>query len=199
MIIVDIETTGLNPYKHSICEIGAIKFEDPSKFFHKFVRIDNNNEIDQKSLEINGQTEKSVRDHNRQSQISVLKDFFEWIKNQKDFYVAGENVGIFDLMWIKSKAEIYNLTYPFQYRSFDLNTAATMKYEETHGKLPIVDGKNQMSLDSIIEFVGLKYERKIHNALEDCKLEAEAISRIRQGKNLFQEYSQFPIPDYLKR
>ena len=45
----------------------------------------------------------------------------------------------------------------------------------------------------------MKDNRETHNALEDCKLEAEAISRISYGKNLIQKYNKFSIPDYLKK
>jgi len=55
-----------------------------------------------------------------------------------------------------------------------------------------------MDLPKILEFVGLRDERKFHNALEDCKLEAECFSRIIYGKNLLLEYSDFLIPGYLK-
>jgi len=42
-------------------------------------------------------------------------------------------------------------------------------------------------------------EGKAHNALEDCRLEAECFSRLVYGQNLIQEYARFPIPKYLTK
>jgi len=68
----------------------------------------------------------------------------------------------------------------------------------------------KMSLKEILNFCGIPDERihvkeneiskgKPHNALEDCKLEGECISRIKFGKNLFPEYAKFPVPEVLKK
>lgn len=199
MIVLDIETTGLDERKHGIIEIGAIKLEDPREYFHIVCRIDEDEEIDPNALKVNGQTEDQVKDYNRPSQKQALMQFFEWIEKQKDFYVAGEVVGTFDLRFLLEKSRKHHLDYPFQKRTFELNTAASLKFEEVRGTLPIVDGNNEISLSSILLFVGMEDIRKAHNALEDAKLEGEAISRIRFGKNLFKEYEKYPIPDYLKK
>ncbi len=198
MIVVDIETSGLDPRKHGILEIAGLKFENPDVFFHSYCRLDKEDEIDPKALEINGFSEEEARDLSRPTQEKALDKFFKWVEERKDFYAAGENVGGFDLNFIKVRADKYNLKFPFQYRSYDLNTAAACKYERMYHKLPIVDGKIKMGLPEILEFVGMKDERKTHSALEDCRLEAEAISRLRFGKGLFLDYTRYKIPGYLK-
>jgi len=197
MIVVDIETSGLDPRKHGILEMAGLKFENPDVFFHSYCGLDKEDEIDSKALEINGFTEEETRDLSRPTQKKALDKFFKWIEERKDFYAAGENVGSFDLNFIKVKADKYGLIFPFQYRSYDLNTAAVCKYERIYCKLPIVDGKIKVGLPQILELVGMKDERGKHEVLEDCRLEAECISRLRHGRGLFLEYSKFKIPDYL--
>jgi inhibitor of KinA sporulation pathway (predicted exonuclease) len=59
-------------------------------------------------------------------------------------------------------------------------------------------GTSNMGLGNILKFCGILYERKIHNALEDAKLTAECLSRILYGKNLFEDYKNSKIPEYLK-
>ena len=67
-----------------------------------------------------------------------------------------------------------------------------------------------MNLPKVIEFCGMKdtriqmkdgkvvQEGTAHNGLDDAKLEAECLSRILYGQNLFRECSHFSVPDYLK-
>jgi len=198
MIVVDIETSGLNPMKNGIIELAAIKLESPEIFYHNYCRLDRDDEIDSKALEINGQTEEDIRSLRRPTQKQVLNDFFNWIKYFGEFYIAGENIGNFDWMFIKTKADKYGLNFPLQYRTYDLNTLAQVKYERIFGRPLVIGGKSNMDLTKILEFVGMRDNRKNHTALEDCKLEAECISRLRHGKGLFLGYSKFKIPGYLK-
>lgn len=199
MIVVDIETSGLYPNKNGIVEIGSLVFENPNRTYNRLCRLDPEDEIDPVALELNGQSEKDVRDLNRISQKEMLGEFFEWIRKEGDFYVAGENVGWFDLAFIKIKADKYGSKFPFQHRSFDLNTAAQTRHKQVYGRFLTENGKSKMGLPEILEFVGFKDNRKKHKALEDCKLEAECIFRLLNGENLISEYNKFPIPDYLKR
>lgn len=198
MIVVDIETTGLSPVKNGIVEIAAIKLDSPEICFQTLCKIDEEDEIDTKALEVNGQSEEEVRDTKRISQKEALIKFFKWVKEQDDFCIIGQNVGEFDWRFLDIKAEKYGLDFPLHKRSIDLHTLAFLKYAQIHNKLPIADGKSIMNLPNILDLAGLKDERNNHNALEDCKLEAECFSRLVYGKNLLKEYSKFPIPEYLK-
>ncbi len=198
MIVLDIETSGLDELKHGIIEIAAIKFENPEIYYYSLCGLDEDDEIDDNALEINGQRREKIRDSSRPSQKQVLTELFEFLERENDFYASGENIGSFDLRFIRAKARKYGLKDRFQYRSYDLHSVASFKYEQVFGELPIKNGKIELNLNKILEFVGLKDERKQHNALDDCRLEAEAISRLKFGKGIFREYSNFSIPNYLK-
>ena len=68
-----------------------------------------------------------------------------------------------------------------------------------------------MNLASVLNLCGIPDQRKQeingeiseegtpHNALEDCKLEGECYCRLKFGKNLFPEYSEFKIPEVLTK
>jgi DNA polymerase III epsilon subunit-like protein len=108
MIVLDTETTGLDPDKNSLLSIGALEFESPENQFYGECRIWDGAEIETIALEING--------------------------------------------------------------------------------------FSKISSNFIFRYVGIIEEREEHNALEDAKLTAEAISRLLHGKQLLEEYKKFPIP-----
>ena len=62
MIALDIETSGGNPVKYGIWQIGAIELENPKNIFLEEARIDEEDEVQKESLLIAGKTEKELRD-----------------------------------------------------------------------------------------------------------------------------------------
>jgi len=201
MIVVDVETTGLCPEKHSIVSIGAVDFLEPENQFYVECRIWYGAEITQEALEINGFSESQIKDPNKPSLEQTVAGFFSWVAKIKgsDITLAGENPS-FDLRFLHSSAERYNLNFPFSHRTVDLHTKVYTHLLERG--LPIkLDKRNcsGMSQDETLKYVGLPKEPKPHNALVGAKGEAEAFSRLMFGKNLFEEYSMFPIPAYLRK
>jgi DNA polymerase III epsilon subunit-like protein len=211
MILIDIETTGVNFWENGIVSIGALCFENPKNQFYGECRIDEDDIITEDALKINGFTREEITNKGKQTQEELVKSFFKWLEKQDTRILAGHNVGFFDLNFIKTKAKKYNLNIKTRYRSLDLCSVAQTRYFQINGKFLLDDYKeNAMSLPEVLRFCGIKDERieirdgklikqgKKHNALEDCKLEAECLSRLLSGKGLFEEYNKFPIPDYLK-
>ena len=45
MIILDLETTGTNPLKHSIIDFAAMDFDNPDYIFHMPVKLKPNSEV----------------------------------------------------------------------------------------------------------------------------------------------------------
>ncbi len=204
MIVLDIETSGVDFEKCGIWQIGAFDLDSKEEFLEEG-RIDNEDQIldsiesSKTVYEVIGKTEEELRDVNKQSQKELLEKFFLWAKEKKIQACICQNPQ-FDLGFIFSKARKYGLKIEIHYRALDLNSIAQVKYFEKEGKLDIDLEKKRvgLGLKEILEFCGLKDERNFHNALEDCKLEGECFSRLIYGKNLFPEYFKFFIPNYLK-
>lgn len=205
MIILDIETSGVDFEKCGIWQIGAIDLDSGEEFVGE-CRIDNEDQIldDVESsktvYEVIGKTERELREVNKQSQKELLGKFFLWAKERKIQICICQNPQ-FDLGFIFSKARKYNLKIEIHFRAFDLHSIAQMKYFGKEGKFNVDFEKKRFGfgLKEILEFCGLKDERTFHNALEDCKLEAECFSRLVYGKNLFPKYAKFPVPEELKK
>lgn len=202
MIVVDIETSGLDFNKCGIWQIGAVELENPENTFLEEARIDDEDKIIDEGketvLEIIGKTEEQLRDKNKQAQKQLIENFFKWFGSIKIKDCICQHPG-FDLGFLTVKARKYNLEIPFPHRAFDLHTLAQIKFFEINKKFLIKENKSDLGLTNILEFVGMKDERGAHNALEDAKLEAECFSRLIFGKNLLPEYSKFPIPEVLKK
>ncbi len=210
MIVVDIETSGLDFEKCGIWQIGALDFYNPENTFLEEARIDDEDVVQDKELEVTGKTEEKFRNKDKQSQKQLLKNFFKWLEGIKIKNFICENPQ-FDLGFIATKARKYGLKILFHHRAYDLHSIASLKYFEVKREFLIKDNHSDMGLPRTLEFCGIPDERriiednkvvkegKLHNALEDCKLEAECFSRIVYGKGLFKEYSKFPIPEYLKK
>jgi len=211
MITFDIETTGLNFWENGILSIGSLCFGNPEKQFYGECRVDEDNIITEEALKINGFSREEIKSEEKQTQEELVRKFVKWMNEQEIRILGGHNVGFFDLNFIKTKAKKYNIPLKMRFRSLDLCSVAQTKYFQIYGKFLLDDYKeNGMSLPEVLKFCGIKDKRveirsgelikqgKTHNALEDCKLEAECFSRLLSGKGLFEEYNKFLIPEYLK-
>jgi DNA polymerase III epsilon subunit-like protein len=210
MIVLDIETSGLNPEENGIWQIGAFEIENPNNYFIEEGRIDKEDKIGEGALKITGKSKEYFLDKNKQSQKDLLIRFFEWFKNASIKNCLCQNPQ-FDLGFIMLKARKYGLEVPFHHRAFDLHSIAQMKYYQINKEFLFKEDYSNMNLSNILSFCGIKDERRHvegdkllsegeeHNALGDCKLTGECFSRIIYGKGLLNEFKKFTIPDYLKK
>ena len=194
MIVVDLETTGLDAQKNSIASIGAVDFLDPSNVFYVECRIEEGAIISEESLKITGFTPESLRDKRRPSVKTVTQDFFWWCKKATARVLSGENPWL-DASFLRKSSATYAIEWPFGHRLVDLHSICYAHYLSWGLPIPYERQGDGLGLDQIIEYLGIKADRKLHNALADAKLEAEAFSRIIYGRPLFKEYTQYPIPD----
>ena len=196
MIVVDVETTGLYPHKHSIASIGAIDSSNIQNQFYDECRIWDGAEISPFALEVNGFTEEDLYDETKPTLGTLINNFLEWASGIDNKILAGENPR-FDYSFLESSAQLSDIPFSLNHRTFDLHTVAyshMMKQGETP---PLSDGISKLSGDKIMQYVGLQPEPKPHNALTGAKYEAEAFSRLLSGGNLLPEFADFEIPDYL--
>ena len=195
MIIVDVETTGLNPQKHSIVSIGGIEFHNSKNQLYQECRIWEGAEIDREALVINGFTEESVKNINKQTLEETIKQFATWAQT-KTGIIAGANPE-FDREFLKASFKRYNI--PWNYNVITLDIRAIWYAHSLKSKHPLKmrNGKIIVNFDAVLAYVGLPSEPKPHNALTGAKLEAEAFSRLIYGRQLLPEYVEFRIPEYV--
>jgi len=197
MVIIDLETSNLDPQTGSIISIGGLDFDNPEITFYGECRVRSNTDINPKSLEITGFTIEQIHDSNKQSVTDLIKKFLNWLYELKDQTIAGQNVHWdADYLRVELKRSGFD-DIKIGHRIIDLHSICFAKMIELNFPIPMRNNRTDINLDTILTFCGLEARLGAHNALEDCKLEAECFSRIIFGKNLLKEYIDFPIPEYL--
>jgi hypothetical protein len=197
MVVLDVETTGLDPVKNTILEIGAIDFYNPEYQFYGRCRMDERFEIDSKALAINGYSEKDLFDSTKPTLGQMLKDFKEWVLKIKDRTLAGQNVS-FDMAILSNSAKVNGVNLQLGYRNIDQHSLAYSLCIKYGINIPLENGISALNGDRIMSLVGLPEEPRPHSGINGAKYQAEAISRMVYGRSLLPEFSTYKIPDYSK-
>ncbi len=196
MIVIDVETTGLDPKKNSIVSIGAIDFSNPQYQFYQECKIWDGAEIADEALAINGFTREQITNPNKKTLEQTMRDLIKWMSPIEDQTLAGENPS-FDRDFLINSFLRYNLNQRLGHRTIDLHSLAYSHHLKRKVQIPLKKSRTDLNTDKILNYVGLPSEPKPHHALTGAKMEAEAFSRLIYGKSLLEEFKDFPIPDYL--
>lgn len=195
MIVVDVETTGVVPHKHSIVAIGALDPEKPEWRFYKECRIWEGAHVSDESLEINGFTLEQITDPAKETEGEVARAFLEWSQHMGDRTLAGQNVS-FDRDFLRLACMREGLSWDLAHRTIDTHTLCFMHMIK-RGVVPPIDPEHRRSalnLDAILIYCGIAEEPKPHNALTGALSHAEVIWRLLYGKPLLPEFSEYPLP-----
>ena len=198
MIVVDVETSGLDPDAHSILSIGAVEFGRPDNQFYVECQVDPDAQVSPEALAINGFTEEQIVDPKKPTLQEAVKQWLDWTAEIADRTLAGHNTW-FDYGMLEAACRKYDLGWPFGKRLVDLHVLAYCHYLSRGEQPPLYGGSSGVTTDTVHTYVGLETEPKPHNGLVGAKMEAEALNRFIYGKNLLNEYAMFPLPDYLLR
>lgn len=193
MIIVDIESSGVEPTKHSILSIGAVDFLNPKNQFYGECKVWDGAHIMDEALAVNGFTREQATDKNKQTEESLVKSFLVWIESVSEHTTAGENPS-FDRDFIRKASERYHLNWPLAYRTIDLHTACYFHMTKRGLTPPVANKRTDLNSDKIMKYVGIPVEPHPHNALNGAKVAAEALSRLFYDKTLFDDFKDYPIP-----
>lgn len=191
MIVLDIESSGLDSGKCGIWQIGALELENPGNTFLQEAKIDEEDEVNKEALVVTGKTEEELREKSKQPQKQLIENFLDWCKTCRVKMIAGQNVG-WDVAFIQNKCIRYGIHDKFRdvigQRVIDLHTLAQIRYRKNNGRFKLKGkGSSDMNLSNVMEFCGMEDKRIIvisgeivkegepHNALTDAKLTAECL------------------------
>jgi DNA polymerase III epsilon subunit-like protein len=196
MIVLDIETTGLDPVRHSIIEIGAIEFENPQNVFNEKCQIWNGAEINADALEINGFRPDELSDPQILTQTDIIERFNHWLGSIYDRTIAGHNVD-FDISFLNESCRRLNISFNYGKRKTDQHSLVYAHLLKRNIKPPLKDGVSDLNSDFIMDYVGIPHEPKPHRAINGARYEMEALSRLIYGNRVFEEFRVYDVPEYL--
>ena len=197
MIVVDVESTGVDPRLCSLLSVGAIDFDAPKNQFYMECRAFEGAHVEREALEVNGFSNIAIHDPGKASDREVVRAFLDWLKSCREWTLAGQNPS-FDRDFLQETAHRYHLNWPLAHRTVDLHSIAYAEFLRIGKAIPRKSNHSAINLEAILAHVGLPARVGKHNALEDAKLEAEALSRLIWGRNPQSEYASInparPIP-----
>lgn len=162
-LVLDIETTGLDPTRCGILEIAAVT-SSGSRFYRR-VSINRGCYVEPDALAVNGIDPLDLG--NGEDVLTVLSDFIDWLDGHdliNRWYIGGKNPN-FDVEFLKS---VWPSSWDIQYhdkfyrRTIDLHTlAAADQLVIRDTALPV----GNIDLDEVYKSWGIDPEPKPHNAL----------------------------------
>jgi DNA polymerase-3 subunit epsilon len=189
MIVIDVETTGIDPSVNGIASIGAIMLPGENPFYQE-VCVDENIKIDAKALEINGFTLESLNDSNKPNMARTTRDFADWATHAKDTIVCAWNAK-FDVGFLAVEYERAHMYWPFGYRVVDLHSIVHFLMSNIgDGFVPAHDGITTIGLNYALKWAGLPEEPKPHNALAGARCNLDIL---RYCKGLLKSINRQPI------
>ena len=148
-VVFDIETSGLNPHKDKIIEIGAIKYIDNKKVDEFDYLIDPEIKLEPIITKVTGLTDDDLKGKKKIDE--VLPMFLNFIGN---YPIIGHNVR-FDYDFIEANIDKLNLNH---LKNKIIDTLFL-------SRITIYDSKNH-KLETLKEYLKLDYGS--HRAIDDC-------------------------------
>lgn len=193
MIIIDVETTGVNPDQNSLVSIGAVDFANPNIQFMEECQIWPGAHVEETALAVNGFTRDSLTDPHKKTEAETITNFLNWLEGRDDMVIAGQNV-FFDTGFIRSAAKRAGVLCNLSVRIVDLHSITYAHMIKRGITPPIFNRKTALDSDKIMEYVGIGAEPKPHIAINGALYEAEAFSRLMHDRPLLAQFESMEIP-----
>lgn len=199
MIVVDIETSGTHPSRHSILSVGAVDFSNPSNTFYMDCNLEEGTAFDQTALDVNGFTKEEITSGKKSTLKFVLGEFLKWLEKIPDKTIIGYNVA-FDQYFLNYYLEMHGFgSFLLGWRAIDLHTIVYTDMLSKNMEIPMRNGRSMVTADVALNYVGLPSEPRPHHALTGATMETEMASRLLYGKGLLKEFEAFGVPEHLRK
>lgn len=167
ILIIDTETSGLDPEKCSILSIGATTLDGEHKFY-KECRAWDGAEVHPKALEVNG-----LHSHQKAklSESDLMIEFADWLDEVGIKQMAGYNVQ-FDYGFLDHAFKRAKLKNPIQRRTVDAQSLAWGYIVKNDLQMP-----RALSMNNVLELLGYSKEPDPHNALTGAECCAKVIRK----------------------
>jgi DNA polymerase-3 subunit epsilon len=182
LLVIDTETGGVDPDRHSILSLAAVVWEDGE--IHGEVEIlvaERDLVVTARALEIN---RIDLVAHSRQAiaprealallQEFVAKHYRQELAAGEQVVIAGHNVG-FDVGFLKRLCRIAGAEFPSAFSHRVLDTASVLRFLSLAGLLPAA----AVASSGAFDYLGISIQaEKRHSALGDARATAELLTRL---------------------
>lgn len=169
--ILDLETTGLDPTKHEIIEMGLVVAKQPTleiidtfeaKIFPKHI-----DSADPKALALNGYNETEWI-----TALSIEEALKIFVQKTAQCMLCAHNVS-FDWSFIKCGLETYNIKHELDYHQLDTATMVWLRLSQTE--------LERINLNKTAEFLGIQPEPQQHRALNGAMTCYKVLKKLKLG------------------
>lgn len=177
ILLIDIEFTGLDLEKHEIIQLAAVLLDRKTlkekKSFCKFIKPQKWAKRDPESMAVNGISWEMLK--NAQSLKTVLNRFNKFVnpKNAVLSYYGGPA----DMDFLREAYKKAGLKWQFDYHYFNL-WGLFYAFLAVKNKLKNKNKHTGFMLDDLARKLKVKISGFRHDALYDCRLEAEVFRKI---------------------
>ena len=184
LIIIDTETTGLNPELNNIIQLAAVDYDDPNSYFNMYSNIVTT--MEPEAQQKHGLTPEKLTKLGAVDIIQLLLEFELFINQyDDDILLAGWNPG-FDYSFLRCYYKRANLQmHRIQYKTLDVFSLCWLI------------NKNLSSLNDAVAYFIASSRNQNHDALQDALLTRsilyEVITRIDSWKTLFDDVTDCNI------
>lgn len=194
MIILDVETSGIDPNIHSILSIGALDSDEPENQFYDECRMWDGAKISEEATRINGVGLAEATDTSKKTEAELIRAFVAWATDRpQNRTLVAQNVS-FDYEFVRSACHRAHIEFPFAKRTIDIHTLAWTHMRTRGIEPPIENHHSTLSSTAILAYCGLPEEAKPHNAMTGALWHAEVLARIAYTKKLLPDFSSYDIP-----
>lgn len=175
LLFLDLETTGLDPDRHEIVEIGAILARQtarPGKTASVEIIEEIEIKVKPEHIETAEPEALNVNGYNEAEWVFAtdLKQALESLTKKADKAVVVAQNTPFDVSFLEHAFRKTDLKYPFGHHSLDTVSLA-------YAKLSGEEGINKFTLWSLCEYFGIKNE-KAHTAMADVRATFEVYKKL---------------------
>lgn len=166
LIVVDVETTGLDPKKHDIIEIGAIKVDQQTLIeierFEVKIPILRNENVTERAMEINGYDAKVWQ----AEAINPIDAVYAFLDFAVDGVLISQNI-TFDYGFLKEFYSRFRLLDTMDYHRFDIPTISWFLQPDL----------KSVSLNAVLGNLGLDPEPLPHRAINGAELALKVLRK----------------------
>lgn len=177
LLLVDLETTGLDSGKHEIIQLAGIILDKKTlkekKSFSIFVKPKKWKNRDIESMNVNKIEWDQLKD--AENIIHALQEFNSFLGDKK--YTLTNYGGNLDGNFLQAAYKAHSIPYPFDYHVFNIWSLAYPFLASKDG----LENKRKpagFGMDDFAKKYHIKLEGVRHEALSDCRLEAEVLRKL---------------------